>query len=381
MVSLLRQRGWLGAIALVVVVALVIALKRPAHAPAATAERDVPHLEGDAIVFSQTFLQRAELRYENVQTAPFQRTVEVVGTVTYNPSYVAAVGTRLRGFVRRTLKFEGDAVKAGDALAEVESAELGEAQSSVQQARARLAAAELNVTRERDLMQKQLTTAREAEVAEAELASMRASLQAAEQRTRAFGGAHQGAHGLFIMKAPLDGQVVECHVVPGQSVDGDFIGYKIADLNHLWVELAVFERDITAVNSGDAVDVVPVASNAHIPAKVAHVGEVIDPSTRSTQVRVAIDNPSVHLRPGQSVHATITSGTRTDDALLIPRDAVVYVDGQATVFVAETDTKVRPITVQLGGENQTVYEVVKGLQAGQRVAVAGVFALKSELYR
>ncbi|WP_394836274.1 hypothetical protein LVJ94_05150 [Pendulispora rubella] len=96
---------------------------------------------------------------------------------------------------------------------------------------------------------------------------------------------------------------------------------------------------------------------------------------------MAVDNPSHHLRPGQSVHAAITSGDPAHTAILIPHDSVVYVDGKATAFVAETDTRVRPVPVRLGGSDGTRHEVLEGLEAGQRVAATGVFALKSELFR
>lgn len=344
--------------------------------------RDVPVLESGAIVFSEAFRQRAGITFGPVENRPFSPSVSVVGTVAFNPTYVAAIGTRLRGFVRRTHKQEGDHVKPGEALAEVESAELGSAQTSVLEAKARLDAAQRNARRERDLLDRQLTTAREAEMAEVELESQKAILQAAQQRTKVFGGSRQSTLGVFVMTSPIEGQVVERHVVPGQSVDGDFIGYKVANLDHLWIELSVFERDLGYVAQGDAVEVNPVAApHVRIPAVVAHVGEIIEEATRSTQVRVAVDNPGVHLRPGQSVHATIISHRATEDAMQIPRDAVVFVDGNPTVFVADSETRVHPTPIKIGGSNPQSYEVTSGLEAGQRVAVAGVFALKSELYR
>lgn len=379
-----RRRLWLlGAAGVAVLGGVLLFARGGGEAEVDTSiTRDVPHMDEGSITFSDAFRERAGITFGPVEQKPFQPVVAVVGTVTFNPSYVAAVGTRLRGFVRKTLKYAGDHVVAGEALAEVESAELGEAQSSVAQAQAQLAAAERNVARERDLLAKELTTAREAEMAEAELASVRAALQAAQQRTKAYGGAAKASLGVFVMRSPMDGQVVETNVVPGQSVDGDLMGYKVADLDHLWIELSVFERDVGFVHKGDVVEVSPVAhAGTKIPGVVAHVGEIIDPTTRSTEVRVAVDNPKEHLRPGQSVHATITSGKQARTTLLIPHEAVVYVDGNPTVFVAESDTRVRPVSVRLGGTNRDRHEVVEGLQPGQRVAVGGVFALKSELFR
>jgi membrane fusion protein, heavy metal efflux system len=345
-----------------------------------TTGRDVPRMEGGAITFSPAFKSRAGVAFTAAERAPFKPTVRVVGAAAFNPTYVAAIGTRLRGTVRRTFKYEGDHVKAGEPLAEVESAELGEAQSNAAKAQTSFNTAEVQARREKDLLEKSLTTAREEEIAARELANYGAGLKAAQQRVRSFGG--DGTFGLFIVRSPIAGHVVERHLAPGQSVDGNAIGYKVADLAHLWIELSVFERDLGFVRIDDDVDVSPLSEpDVKITGKVAHVGEVIDPKTRSTDVRVAVDHPKYHLRPGQSVHAVITSGTVERDAVLIPHTAVVYVDGRPTVFVAEGETHARTVTVRLGASDGTRHEVLAGIQPGQLVASAGVFALKSELFR
>jgi len=181
--------------------------------PGVEVHRDVPHLEGNTIVFSPAFRDRAAIAFAKAERVPFKPMVRVVGTVSFNPSYVAAIGTRLRGTVRRTFKYEGDRVAPNEALAEVESAELGEAQATIAQAEATQKAAEMHARREQELLDKGLTTAREAEVASSELATSRASLLAAQQRVKAFGG--NGAFGLFVLRTPIGGHIVERHISPG----------------------------------------------------------------------------------------------------------------------------------------------------------------------
>ncbi|MBX3197581.1 MAG: efflux RND transporter periplasmic adaptor subunit [Labilithrix sp.] len=355
-------------------------VKSAKRAPGVEVTRDVPHLEGNTIVFSPAFRDRAEIAFTKAERIPFKPMVRVVGTVSFNPSYVAAIGTRLRGTVRRTFKYEGDRVSPNEALAEVESAELGEAQATIAQAEATQKAAEMHARREQDLLDKGLTTAREAEIANSELASSRAGLQAAQQRVKSLGG--NGTFGLFVLRTPIGGHVVEHHISPGQSVDSNVVGYKVADLEHLWIALSVFERDIVSVHVGDDVDVVPIAAPGQaIVGRVAHVGEVIDPTTRSTQVRVTVDHPKYHLRVGQSVQATIRSASAEREALLVPQSAVIFVDGKPTVFVGEGETRARAVTVRLGGNDGTRHEILEGVEPGQLVASAGVFALKSELFR
>lgn len=353
---------------------------RAANEKAEESQRDVPHLEGNVIVFSNAFRDRAGIKFTPVVAQQFKPVIRVVGTVSFDPSYVAAMGTRVRGTVRRTFKFEGDSVKPNEPLAEIESVELGEAQASIATAEATHRAAELHARREEDLLSKGLTTAREAEVAGADLATANATLHAAQQRVQAYGG--NSTFGVFVLRSPIGGHVIERHLAPGQSVDANVVGYKVADLDHLWIELSVFERDLASVHIGDEVQVAPLASPSEkITGKIAHVGEVIDPSTRSTDVRVTVEKPRFHLRVGQSVEATITNGLTEREAVLVPTPAVIYVDGKPTVFVSDGDNRARAAQVRVGGTDGTNHEVLEGVKPGQKVASAGVFALKSELFR
>lgn len=382
-----RRAYVIGAAAAVLAVggALYYARGRGDAAAAAAADRpkrDVPRLEGRAIVFSPAFRDRAGVKLGAVARHNLTPEIKVVGTVTFDPEHVAAVGTRLRGIVSKVLKVEGDPVKKGDAIAEIESAELGQAQADIAVAQAHKKAAELNATREEELASKRLSTAREAEVARATLDEQKALLSAAQQRAAALGGATHGGFGTYVLRAPLDGSVVERHVAPGQSVENNVVAFRVANLDQLWVELAVFERDIGAVRQNDVVEITPLSDpNKKIPGRVAHVGEVIDLNTRSAGVRVEVDNRPRGLRPGQSVSALIRASGPAREGLSVPQSAVTYVDGKPTVFVAETDTRVLPTEVELGASDGKSQEVLGGLREGQQVVAEGVFALKSELFR
>lgn len=344
--------------------------------------RDVPTREGSEIVFSNAFAQRADIKTERVRRAALVPSIRVVGTVNFDPARVAAVGTRLRGVVSRTAKYEGDEVKAGEVLAEVDSAELGEAQAGVLTNKAQVEAAQVNATRERSLLDRQLTTAREAEVADLTLRLQNAMLSASEQRVRALGGDRGGPFGVHVLKAPIAGTVVFRHVEPGQAVEANVTAYKIADLSRLWIELAVTEQNLTAVRHGDRVSVAPVSDPTKtIIGKVAHVGEVIDLSTRTADVRVEVDNTGHLLRVGQSVFATIDASGPAHEALMVKRDAVIFVDGKPTVFRAATSTRVVPVPVRLGSSNETDVEILEGVGEGDTVVTSGAFYLKSELFR
>jgi cobalt-zinc-cadmium efflux system membrane fusion protein len=301
--------------------------------------------------------------------------------VRFDPERVAAVGARIAGRVRVLRKLEGDAVAAGDVLAEIESAELGEAQAAVLAARANAVAAEANEKRERQLAEAKISASRDAEAAAATAAAARASLAAAEQRVRAMGGG-QGEAGVLIVRSPIAGKVVERNLTRGQFVEPTLTAFRVADLHRVWIELAVFERDLHALRGGDRVDIrVPGSGAASMFGTVTYVGDVVDLQTKTAKVRVVVDQAEPSLRPGQSVLATIHVSAPRAQRSVLPRDAVTTVDGKPTVFVASGELAVQARGVELGAQDATQVEIVSGIQVGERVASAGVLALKSEIFR
>jgi cobalt-zinc-cadmium efflux system membrane fusion protein len=184
------------------------------------------------------------------------------------------------------------------------------------------------------------------------------------------------------LRSPIAGRVVARHLSRGQFVEPTLTAFKVADLSRVFVELAVFERDVASIHVGDNVEFsVPGTNHKQISGRVSHVGDEIDLQSKTATVRVIVEQPPVPLRPGQSVSATIHTAAREETGLLLPRDAVTSVDGKWTLFVAHDETSVEPRTVELGRQDGDKVEIARGLKEGERVAVAGVFALKSEIFR
>ncbi|MEP7050137.1 MAG: efflux RND transporter periplasmic adaptor subunit [Pseudomonadota bacterium] len=356
-----------------------------ANAEANKAEqRDVPYLDGKWIRYSPSFAKHAAIAFEAVTEGSLKPMINVTGTVAFDPERVAAIGSRIAGRISRLHRIEGDDVKAGDLLAEIESADLGQAQATVIAARAHAEAATANEKRETELAEAKISAYREAEVAKAQAVSMRAELAAAEQRVRALGGTTDGPTGVLRLTTPISGRVIERNVTRGQSVEATLTAFRVADLNRVWVELAVFEGQLGAIRAGDKVDVLAAVGSASASAlhgSVAYVGDVIDLETRTAPVRIVVEHPESRLRPGQSVSATIHTSAPVSEAISVPLAAVSSVDGKPTVFVAHDDLSVEPRTITLGAQDGDRVEVLRGLEKAERIAVSGVFALKSEIFR
>lgn len=347
---------------------------------------DVPRREGNLIQFSEKFAKRIDLKSAEVRAAGVVPSIAVVGTVTFDPEHVARVGTRLRGLVRDVRHYEGDTVKRGELLAAIDSPELGEAQAAVISLQAELDAAKRNAYRESKLAEEKLTTLKESEEANALADKYQALLSAAQQKVSSLAGVTDtkprtiGVHGIT---APLDGTIVERHIAKGQLVEGDHIAFLVANLDTLWVELAVFERSLPLIRVGDEVLLKPLGGHSDgLKGKVANVGQVLSASTRSAPVRVEVDNRSRQLRPGQAVDAVIRAGgAAIDEGPVVPPDAVTFIDGKPTVFVLDAPNTVRVAAVELGASDGQELHIKQGLKVGEQVVTSGTFELKSELFR
>ena len=188
--------------------------------------------------------------------------------------------------------------------------------------------------------------------------------------------------GISELRAPVAGVVAERSIAPGQNVGDSLVAFRVGDLDQLWVLLRVFERHVEVLRAGDHVDIRSLsAPDRVIHGKVAHIGSVLDPATRTTDVRVEVDNEERWLRPGQAVEAKIHASGPAGDVLSVPSAAVTYVDGAPTVFVAETPTRFSPRPVEVGFDGGDRLAIKGGLREGEQVVSKSVLALKSELFR
>lgn len=354
------------------------------HKPAEVS--DSPRVDGERITYSASFAERAGIRLSPVANSQLVPVVTAVGTVDFNPEHVAAVGTRLRGLVSRVVKFEGDTVEKGELMAVIDSAELGEAQAAVSMLEAEKHAADVNLRREAELAQKNLTTQREAEVATVEAQKYQLLLGAAKQKVSALSGGAgsrpSGRLGAHELRSPIKGTIVARSISPGQSVEGQLVAFRVANINHLWVELDVFEKNLSKIRVGDRVELSPLANPQEVfEGRVALVGALIDAETRSAPIRVEVDNHDRRLRAGQAVNARIHAAGGEHMSTLVPSSAITYVDGKPTLFVASGSNAVRVVKVELGISNGQETEISSGVKPGDQVVSEGVFALKSELFR
>src|SRR3954470_14341918 len=180
------RKRWVWAAGAVLLIALGgagIAMRRPEAPPPPAPEQK----KTDTLAIPSAALKNNPIQTTPAQLIKLAADLQVVGSVSYDQDNYAVVGPLLPGRVARLRVGVGDAVKAGQVLAEIESSDVGQAQATFLSARARARASAANARRERDLASQKSSSEREREVAEAAEVSEDAELRAATERLRAFG--------------------------------------------------------------------------------------------------------------------------------------------------------------------------------------------------
>jgi len=377
-------------------------LLRPSEREAASTAPDSTAHAGnaaaDVIVLSPDALARNEIQIVAVARRPLPQELRVTGRVQVNEDRAVRIGSPVEGRVTRVLATVGDRVKAGQPLIAIHSHELAAARSDYEKARAAvvraekaLAHAQAEFERANRLLdakaisrREHLRAAADLVTAEAELEQARAELRRAEEFLHHLGAWPELSDEVLI-RAPIEGVVLERHATVGTVVTPSTDLMMIADLSTLWVIAEVPELQAAQIRPGQPVSIsVAAFADARFPGSVAHIGEVLDPHTRTVRVRCVVRNRQQLLRPEMYATILITLGM-TPPQLVIPREAVQEIGGESIVFVEVGPGRFQKRRVRLGLSAAVpegdVVSVTDGVREGERVVARGSFLLKSELLK
>ena len=182
----------------------------------------------------------------------------------------------------------------------------------------------------------------------------------------------------FDIVAPITGTVVERKVYEGQYVKEGEVLFEIADFSKMWFVFDAYERDLAWIRTGQMVEVTtPSVPGKVFTAPVTFIDPNLVMETRTAKVRVILDNPLVpdpgkHRR--ELLHKIFADGrirVDTEPVLAVPRSAVLSPGGEALVYVAKGEREYEPRRVTLGRAGDDFWEVLAGLQEGERVVTTG----------
>ncbi|NOG93272.1 MAG: efflux RND transporter periplasmic adaptor subunit [Armatimonadetes bacterium] len=254
---------------------------------------------------------------------------------------------------------------------------------ALQAAESRAKTAAETLRREEQVLSGGYLTAKEVVEAEALVQSAQLDRSAAADAVRLLGGIPGGASSLAV-RSPIEGTVTQVLATLGEVVGTDKPLFTVVNSKSVWIQLAVYQRDLPRVRPGGAVTITADSlPGKTFVATVGYVGQEIDETTRTAKVRCVVANPQGLLRPGSFVTGRIQTdvGARRM-AIAVPVEAIQEVEGRQIVFVqGEHEGDFRAVEVETGEGYDGYVEISSGIKAGDRVVTRNSFTVKAQLMK
>src|SRR6266851_3232740 len=372
--------------------------KRATNAPANSASPSPGAATSDSA-------QSHAIEMEIVTPQSIAGTIVATGKILVPEDRMANIGPVHEGRLVRLYAGQGSIVRKGQKLADLESADIDQAEADYLKAladsenarRTSLAGvkfAQATYDRTKALYEKSITAGKNVEAAEHDLEMAKASAASVVAQTKAaLTSAHRhllilglkdsdidalanksSLAAVFSLTSPISGIVIERNGTIGATVGSDANVFKIIDVSHVWIDANVFEKDLERVRRGQEVKVsVPAFAGVTFSGRVILVSSVVDPETRTVKVRTEVPNPEGRLKPDMFANVQIITDLHRT-AISIPQSAVLDDGGKSVVFVADgSGYKKRGVNLGIQGNGRV--EIIEGLQAGDKVVVKGNYLL------
>ncbi|MGH9310555.1 MAG: efflux RND transporter periplasmic adaptor subunit [Vicinamibacterales bacterium] len=311
----------------------------------------------------------------------------------------------------------GDTVRRGQILAKIEDLEIQQqvrqaeasfqvSQATIRQREADLKLAKSNLDRNKSLLDRQLLPVQTYEDTDARYQAALAQLDLAKAQFE------QASSRLAELKitlgntsipSPVDGFVGKRFLDPGSFAGTNTPVASVVDIRTVRLVANLVEKDASRVEAGTPGQVeVDAFPGETFSGKVSRVAPVFDPATRTAEMEIEVANPGFRLKPGMYARVNLTVDTR-QDALTVPRNAIVDLEGKTGVFVAEPPGAAQDgpsrgagaapggraggaqsapalvakfLPVEIGIRSGDHVEVLRGLREGSRVITVGAGALR-----
>jgi Cu(I)/Ag(I) efflux system membrane fusion protein len=330
----------------------------------------VPVYAGEAgddgkVAISPRTIQNLGVRTAQVKPGALDMGFSTVGAVGIDERGITAVQSRVNGYIEKLyVRAQYDSVRSGQPLAQIYAPDWLSAQDEY-------------LALKRSLQPGADVLARAARERLALLGIPEEQILAIERDGR--------SDSRITLYAPASGLVWELGVRDGVAVSPGMTLFKLAPLGTVWVNAEVPETQAALIRPGIQVEGRAAAfPDTVFKGKVEALLPDVNSTTRTIKARIVLANPGGLLKPGMFTRLEFGGYWKNDrkndrkNGLMVPTEAVIYTGTRNVVIVADGESKFRPVDVEVGRDSGDLTEILKGLQAEQRVVVSGQFLIDSE---
>ena len=185
--------------------------------------------------------------------------------------------------------------------------------------------------------------------------------------------------------APISGTVIEKMATQGQYIKAGAPIYRLADLSKVWLVLELFPEDAKAIRLGQKVSATTQSLGSEsFEGTVEFIEPTVDPKMRTVGVRVAIDNESGFLKPGEFAQATLTIPLATNEGMqqetvVIPRNSLLSIGKTSLAYVETKPGEFQLRKIKTGPTVNGMVAVFEGIAAGENVVSKSTFLLDAQM--
>ena len=338
-----------------------------------------PHLPQPPIIYANDRLiipehsnLRSVISVKAIEEQLASLSLELPATIQVRSGNSVAIYPPLPGQIKSISQEIGSLVHKGDALYTMISPALTQIKKDLLSAEANHLLAEQTLKRQQELIQYHIGPVHNLQLAENDAVEANAELQRAKLRLTELhiDEAEKNAMGEFVVRAPIDGIIASVNAGIG-SYWSDLTTpvMSLVNIDTVNAVAALQESDLAFVSVGEKASVKLPHLKKTYQSALSWISPVLDPSTRTVDVGVVLDNPDHGLRPNMFVHLTLQS--KPQSRLILPLTAVIQRGFESIVFVEVAPWEFEERAVKVGNQMGDRIEIISGLATHERIAMTG----------
>ena len=311
----------------------------------------------------------ANVQTEKVSIKEYRNNLTFNGYIKTGENNMRHISTPVSGkLIRMYVNYEGQMVTKGQAVFEMYSPEIYSTEKEYILAlqnyeNAKNSSYDLVTEQAEDLIASTKTRLRLWEVTTAQIEELERTKEARDHIT-----VYSKYSGVITKKIVHEGH----WAAAGEDI------YDIVDMSVLWVMASVPEADIKAIKLGQQADIRAVSYPDELfKAKVNFISPMLNPETRTLEVRLDVTNRNYRLKPDMYVKVEIGSAGYEWN-IIVPRNAVIRTGKMDIVYIKKDNNVFSPVMVTIGGEQDGKYLITSGLSEGDEIVTSAGFLIDSE---
>ena len=325
-----------------------------------------PQTESNIISVTKAQFKSENMVLDSLKIVHFDNTIKVAGMIDVPPKNKSSITTFIGGYISHTPLLVGDYVKKGQLLVSLKNPEYIEIQQNYLEIAEQLNYLKAEFDRQKTLFDEEITSEKNYIKAQSAYKSSLATYNGLRKKLQMMNisptAVEQGQITATInLYAPINGHITKVNISNGAYVSPSDVIIEIVDVDHIHLELSLFEKDIMQIKKGQKISFkIPEASDKTYEAEVHLVGTTIDETTRRIKVHGHVDKDLANFIVGMFVEANII--TAHAEGLGLPNEAIVNIDEDHYVLVLDNkqneDFNFKKISVNLGKKHENSVEIL-----------------------